>query len=201
MQSESTKGDAEAQTDPHVVLGKIIGFHGVKGWLKVHSETDPRENIVQYRHWLLGTNDRRATYDLKPENWQTISVVNGKRSGKNVIVQLEGIDTREKAETVQGKTIAVLRSSLPAPGQGEVYWTDLIDCRVEDINGSLIGTVKRLFETGANDVLVVLDQRQMNDKQGDRKGQEILIPWIRPSVVTEVDLDEQRIIVDWDPDF
>jgi len=171
----------------YVVLGKIIGFFGVRGWVKVFSDTDPRENIVTYPQWWLGNSVNR-----KP-----IKVRNGKRSGKHVVAQLEGIETRELAQTLLGLEISVLRTSLPQLGNDEFYWTDLIGCVVEDLHGVSIGPVNRLFETGANDVMVVADHR----RDSDTFNGEILIPWIRPSVINSIDLDIRKIVVDWDPDF
>jgi len=178
--------------DKLIVLGKVIGFHGVKGWVKVHSDTDPRENIVKYSKWMLKGDDSK--------DWQFIEVLNGRRTGKNIVAQLRGIASREEAATLLGKTIAVTRSALPAIGQNEIYWTDIVGCAVEDVNGNAIGPVVRLFDTGANDVMVVRDKRK-NKNAANKTGGEVLIPWIRPSVIVEVNVDEQRIVVDWDPDF
>ena len=49
--------------------------------------------------------------------------------------------------------------------------------------------MSHLFSTGANDVVVV---------QGER---ERLIPYLRPDVITDIDLAAGRMVVDWDPDF
>jgi 16S rRNA processing protein RimM len=78
---------------------------------------------------------------------------------------------------------------LPSAGEDEYYWADLEGLRVETSEGVDLGIVDHLIETGANDVLIV---------RGDR---ERLIPFLRPSVVREIDLDASRIVVEWDPDF
>ena len=65
----------------------------------------------------------------------------------------------------------------------------------------VIGHVERLFETGANDVMVVRDARHNTVSDAAAEEGEILIPWIRPSVVTTVDIPNRRIVADWDPDF
>jgi len=97
---------------------------------------------------------------------------------------------------VIGCGIAVGRADLPALTDSEFYWTDLVDAEVATVEGLRIGRVVRLFETGANDVLVIRDERE-----GSKPGAEVLVPWVRPSVVTQVDLESHRITVDWDPDF
>jgi len=36
-----------------LLLGRISGLFGVKGWVKVYSYTQPRESILDYDHWFL----------------------------------------------------------------------------------------------------------------------------------------------------
>ena len=90
-----------------------------------------------------------------------------------------------------GAEIGVLREDLPEAGPGEFYWTDLLGMSVQTMDKNVIGTVKRMFETGANDVMVV--DSPLN--------KEILVPWVVPSVITDVDMQARLITVDWDPDF
>ena len=169
--------DTETQ---RIVLGRISGLFGVKGWIKVFSETDPREGIVEYSPWQVG---------LRGE-WRSMKVEAGQRHGKNVVAKLEGIDDRDAAAALAGAEIAILRDELPAAKAGEIYWADLEGFSVRTVEGVLLGTVDYLFETGANDVLVVKDGKR-----------ERLIPFVRGQVVTDIDLDERVIVVDWDPEF
>ena len=127
---------------------------------------------------------------------RSVTVLDGRVQGKTIVARLEGIEDRDAAEALIGQSIAVPRSELPALEDGAVYWTDLIGMRVLTRDGVDVGPVVRLFETGANDVLVVGDERQ-----GSKAGSEILVPWIRPDVVVQVDRQARRIEVDWDPDF
>ena len=71
----------------------------------------------------------------------------------------------------------------------EYYWADLIGMDVVTVDGVMLGKVDHLFETGANDVLVV---------QGER---ERLLPWVLHDFIKAVSLDDKRITVDWDPEF
>lgn len=169
-----------------VTLGRITAHYGLNGWVKVHSDTVPRENIAVFKEWrLVG---RRAN--------RTVDVLEGRVQGKTIVARLAGVDTREQAEELIGSDIAVLRSDLPLTDDDEVYWTDLIGLDVVNTDGAVYGTVDRLFDTGANDVVVVKDGRD-----GSKRDVEILIPWIRPDVIVEVDKQGGRIVVDWDPDY
>lgn len=166
-------------TEELISLGKISGVFGVKGWVKVHSYTDPREKIIDYSHWQIKHQGR----------WQTIELVAGKRQGKTVVAQLVGVDDRNQAELYQGDEIAVFQHQLDELQSGEYYWHQLQGLKVLTSEGVELGLVDHLLETGANDVLVV---------KGDR---ERLVPFTPGHAVIDVDLAAQQIIVDWDPDF
>lgn len=160
--------------------GEIIGVFGVKGWLKVFSLTEPRENILNYSPWVL----------KKGSEVKKVRLVNGKRQGKSVVALIEGITDRTDAELFCGWEILINKSLFPDTEEGIYYWADLVGLLVETEQGVSLGKVDSLLETGANDVLVVKDDKQ-----------ERLIPFIIKQVVKKVDLDDKRMIVDWDPDF
>jgi 16S rRNA processing protein RimM len=168
-----------AESDRVVRLGEITGVHGLKGWVKVHSFTEPRTNLIDYPVWLLELPEGRAT----------IAVESGRESGKRLIAKLEGVDTPEAAAELAGVGILVPRSSLPPPDPGEYYWADLEGLAVKGADGKVLGRVERLIGTGANDVLVLEGPEQH------------MIPFVMGQVVERVDLDAGEIIVNWNSDF
>ena len=174
-----------------MLLGRVIGVHGVRGWIKVHSDTKPRENILSYRTWWL----------KGPSGWEETKLIESQNTPKNVLAFIEGVQDRDAAEKLRGTEIAIPRELLPAADAGEFYWTDLIGCEVFDTNGVRFGKVARLFETGANDVLEIRDERPLDEGEKRPNGPDILVPWVRPDVVVDVDIAAQKIVVDWDPDF
>jgi 16S rRNA processing protein RimM len=165
--------------DRQVLLGRIVGVFGVEGWVKLHSFTEPRENIFRYKPWTLRGPAGESTVD-KPQ---------GRAQGKGVVARLSGIDDRDAAAALVGTEIWVPREALPKPRQGEYYWADLEGMTVRTLEGVDLGRVSHLFATGANDVMVV---------QGDR---ERLIPFVVGLQVVAVDVDARCIEVDWDPAF
>lgn len=170
--------DTRARTrKAFVPLGYISGVHGVAGGVKVHSYTRPREALFGYGTWLVG------------EHHRPVKVSNGGPRGKTLVAWLEGIEDREQARALVGQEIAVNRSDLPALEPGEFYWDDLIGLEVVNREGVRLGMVDRLMETGANDVLVVKGER------------EHLVPYVPGRYVLGVDLEAERIEVDWDPEF
>lgn len=164
-----------------IEIGEISGVHGVRGWVKIYSYTQPRENVLRYSPWRI--RHRGEEHVMK--------VMEGRRQGRIVVARLQGIETREQAEALRGARIGIERSQLLPLAEGEYYWADLIGLEVIDSGGRNLGKVTNLMETGANDVLIVRGQ----------DGREILIPWIRQRVIQEVDLAAGVIRVDWDPDY
>lgn len=163
-----------------VIIGRIVGVFGVRGWVKVRSYTQPPINLLTYRPWRLIS----ATGEIAEQE-----LVSGHAQGKGLVALLKGCTNPESALFWVGWEIAVPRTALPPPEDGEYYWTDLIGLRVVTLTGVDLGSVSYLFETGANDVLVVT---------GDR---ERLIPYLSGRVVQKVDLAARRMVVDWEPEF
>jgi len=120
--------------------------------------------------------------------WRATKVLEGKRHGKSVIAHLEGVDDRDHAATLIGSDIAIPREELPAAEDGSYYWADLEGLQVVHRDGTDLGRVAYLMETGANDVLVT---------EGER---ERLIPFIAEKVILDVDFDKGVISVDWEWD-
>ena len=166
-----------SKTPDIVALGYVAAVHGIKGWVKIRSWTRPMEAILQYQPWLLGE-------DKKP-----VKIVDGRKQGKGIAALLPGYDDREQAATLVGTQIFVSREQLPATDKDEYYWSDLEGLEVKTIHGVLLGRVENLMETGANDVLVIRGKR------------EHLVPFVQGQYVTRVDLENELIEVDWDPEF
>ena len=166
-------------SEQHVSVGKISGVFGIKGWVKVFSFTDPRENILTYSPWLLKKGDET----------KTVNVVDGQLQGKTIVAQLADVNDRDQAASLMGWDVFITPNQLPKAAKGEYYWSELIGLNVETIQGVQLGVVDSLLETGANDVIIV---------QGER---ERVIPFLQGRTIVNVDLDAGRIIVDWDPEF
>ena len=170
----------ERSGDPgRVLLGKIVGVFGVEGWVKVHSYTEPRENLFRYKPWIVCSASGDRTVD-KPT---------GRIQGHGIVAQLPQVADRDAAAALIGAEILVDRATLPEAKQGEYYWSDLEGLEVKLEDGTSLGTVSHLFSTGANDVLVVRGLRER------------LLPYLPGDVVKKVDLERRVIEVDWDPEF
>jgi len=163
-----------------ISIGEISGVFGIKGWVKVFSLTDPRENVLKYSPWIL----------KKGSEVKEVKLLSGKRQGKSVVACIEGVSDRDEAASYSGWEILINKSQLPETEEGEYYWADLVGLSVETESGISLGKVDYLIETGANDVLVVKDTEQ-----------ERLIPFLQGPTIKKIDLADKLMIVDWDPDF
>ena len=166
------------QKSKWIVLGRIIGQFGIRGWVKVFSYTSPQTNILQYKSCFLN----------RAGEWEACKILEGRCHGKRIVARFEHFDDRDQASTLVGADIAIRRDQLPAPKAGTYFWADLENLWVQTLQGRKLGRVAHLFETGSNDVLVVAGERER------------LLPYIE-SVIKDIDLERGLIIVDWDPDF
>ena len=162
-----------------VILGRVSGVFGVKGWLKVQSYTEPRDNIVGFGAWTLRMNGVDHAFDVEE----------GHSHAGSVVAKLHGLDDRDRARDWVGADIVVQREQLPKIAAGELYWTDLEGLEVRTTTGTVLGTVDHLLATGGNDVLVLDSSPRL------------LIPFVAGDVVKEVDLTAGLIVVDWSPDY
>jgi 16S rRNA processing protein RimM len=171
---------SEYDEKKRVILGRISGLHGVSGWLKIYSYSRPKENIFSYHSWQI----------QNPANvWASRRVSNWRVQGKGLLAQVDGIDSRDLAQSFVGSEIAVSREDLPDLAEHEYYWCDLIGLEVINQSEDLLGTVVEIKETGANDVLVVKGQTKY------------LIPLLNGSVVKKIDQKRGRLLVDWDGEY
>lgn len=175
----------EADCTDIVILGRVVSVYGVKGWLKIYSYTDPIENILSYQPWLLRIKN----------SWQEMAVEQGRKLDKAILARLDGCHSRDEALTYRGTEIAISSSQLVDLKEGEYYWQQLEGLAVVDTQGDRLGKVDHLIETGANDVLVVRGDHCSIDNR------ERLIPFIKGTVIRDVDLAAGNIRVEWDSDF
>lgn len=168
-----------------VGLGYISGVHGLRGWVKVFSYTQPREQILEYPTWHIGTG---KTLDAQDSEFaiKAKSLEAGHRQGKGIVAKLTGVEDRDAAAALNGCGIFVPRAELPDAEPGEYYWADLAGLEVHNSQGQVLGSVDHLLETGAHDVMVLAE------------GANRLIPFVPGRVVLDVDLERGVITVDWD---
>jgi len=162
-----------------VVIGRIIGAHGMHGCVQVRYSGDGPENLLRASVVALGDGEE----DTKAVSMQVVSAEPGRPS--EVRMSLAGIDGREQASQLRGRLIMVEAGQLEQLPDGEYYEYQLVGCRVEGDDGQTLGTVREVWSTGSSDVLVV--ERE--------EGGQHLIP-TGGDFLREVDVDARRIVVE-----
>ncbi|KTC90794.1 ribosome maturation factor RimM [Fluoribacter dumoffii] len=162
-----------------IVIARFGRPHGIKGFVTVHSFTEPRDNVLKYANWHAFINNK----------WQPIKLTHAEVQNKSIIVQVEGYPERESVACLTNIEIAVQQEQLETLKPGEYYWHQLIGMKVINQQGELFGNVTEIIPTGANDVLVI---------EGNKRH---LIPYLPGQFILDIDSNRQIITVDWDVDF
>jgi len=184
MSGSETRQEAELSAT-HVRMGRIGAPWGVKGWFKLISFTDPLENLLEYRTFVV-TGCRLES--LQNDGINKLEIEEAKPQGKGLVARIKGCIEREQCGVYTGAELWIAKNELPALEEG-YYWYQLENLKVVNLQGLELGAVHHLLETGANDVLVVR-----------ASGVERLLPYV-PQVIRKVDLDTGYIEVDWLPEW
>lgn len=161
-----------------VIMGRIVAPYGIYGWLKIQPDTEMLDGLLDYPDWWLGREGQ----------WQKYEVETARVHSNTLLVKLKGVTDRDAAFALKGRQVAVPREQLPEPEENAYYWSDLIGLQVKNLQDVDLGKVAELFETGANDVMLVKGERER------------LLPFIA-QVVLDVNLDAGTMLVDWDAEF
>ena len=169
-----------APTKDVVLIGKIVGTHGVKGTCKILSYAESLDVFEPGTALLVRRSDG---------NENSYEIIRVKPHSRGALLTLKNVANREQANALVGTELYIGRARLPELDNGAYYWFDLIGMNVYTTEDRYIGRLDSIIETGANDVLVV---------EGER---ERLIPFVMGQVIVHVDLDKGEIQVDWDKEF
>ena len=162
------------------------GAYGVKGWVRIApfvADGVVLDNVRRW--WLIG--------DTQP---QALSVQEVKRRTESILAKWVGCDTKEAADALKGRTIAVARSDFPVPGDGEHYVGDIVGYRVVNRQGIELGRISglRAAATGADAAMQCLEVA------GGQADQLLLIPLV-DQYVESIERETQLIRVDWQRDW
>lgn len=164
-----------------VVLGRLAEAYGIRGWIRLHPFGDDPLDWRRIPVWHLGREGGP---------WREVELNGLKAHGDGLVVSFVGVADRTAAEALKGQLVGAPREALPETGDDEFYWADLIGLAVVNEEAVLLGKVSGLIETGANDVLQVVDEA----------GEERLLPFV-DAVVLDVDRAAGVIRVAWGCDW
>ena len=163
-------------SDPRQIeVGRLGAAHGVRGWLRVQSFTDPPQRLFEWQRW-------------RPQSGTEVNVLESRPQGNGWIARLEGIEDRDAAGRLSGQLVLVDRGELPATTAREYYRADLVGFEARNVEDVLLGVVDHFIDTPGNAVMVIRGTR------------EYLVP-MSAQHLRSVDQQARRLIVDWPEDF
>jgi 16S rRNA processing protein RimM len=168
-----------------VVMGRVVGSHGVRGWIKVDPLSATPDALLAHATWWIRPPRAKA--------WREWRMTSGRMHSGALLAQLAGVATRDDALALRGGEVGVPRAALPRAKKGEIYWADLEGLEVRNREGVMLGVVAEVVAHGAHPLLRVV-------RPGASAGPERLIPFV-PAIVDRVDVEARRIDVDWGEDF
>ncbi|MCR0204085.1 ribosome maturation factor RimM [[Clostridium] innocuum] len=146
----------------NINIGMLVNTHGLRGEVKIKVLTD----FPQMRF------HKGATVHLQLPTGELDLCVTGVRESKGqLLVKFEGYDDINQVEAWKGSMLTIREDELQELDAYEAYYYELQDAAVYTMDGTLLGTVTEIIETGANAVLRV--------KTADK---DILIPFVRAFV-------------------
>lgn len=183
MSNSATKGDQgtnplrrkqRESDDGFVAVGRVLAPFGIKGEVKVQPLSD---NPARFQHgsriWV---------------GQEQITITHARSSGDLTYISLEGYADRASVERFRGAVLQVPEGELPVLAEGTYYRFQLIGLTVRDPEGTTLGTLVEVIETGANDVYRIRAA----------SGTDLLLP-ATGGVVLGVDRKQRTMIVDPPP--
>ena len=187
-------------------VGKITSPQGLKGELRVYSDSDFPERFTKAgRRWLQHP-DTNAITEVQLRGGRSLA-------GKNLyVIKLEGVENRDRAEELRSYKLLVDKSDRPKLSKDEYHVSDLVGLEVyQQQTGENIGVVIDLYSAG-NDLLEiklhqqpatqVKSQRDLSQisrrskrkkyKPKSSKAMTVFVPFVK-EIVPVVDLRERRI--------
>lgn len=155
-------------------VGAITSTHGIRGEVKVFPTTDDINRFKKLKEVVLDTGKEQITLEI-----QSVKFFK-----QMVILKFKGIDNINDIEKYKGKNLYVTRENAVKLEKDEYFIADMIGSEVSDEEGEVLGTLKDVMRTGANDVYVVENQ----------EGKELLFPAIKQCVLN-VDVENKKITV------
>lgn len=159
---------------PNLEIGQIVNTFGIKGMVKVKPFTDDIKRFDKLKKVYVEKSKQCTEYEIEEVKYH-----------KNmVLIKFKGIDTMEKADELRNSYLTISRDSVEPLEEGRYYIVDLLGLEVYSDDGTLLGILDDIFNTGSNDIYVVKDNL----------GKQILLPAIS-EVIKQVDIENKKIVV------
>ena len=169
---QTPTGSPKKSEPVFVVVGIVRRPHGLKGELLVSLETDFPERLVKGARFYLG------------DEHQPVTIRTSRQHAEGLLLSLEEFPDKPSVEGLHNLPLYSKITEAPALPAGQYYQHQLLGLKVVEESGEVLGTLSKIFNTGASDIYVVRDD----------SGKEILLPAIS-DVIKRIELEQKRIVV------
>ena len=172
MRNSSAAGSPPSGGPVFLAVGRLSRPHGVKGEIIMDILTDFPERLKKGITLYVGP-------DYLP-----LQLISCRQHGRSLLVSFEGYHTPEQVGTLRNLIASVTSADRPPLPEGEYYHHQILGLQAVTESGEVLGVVREILETGANDVFVILPE----------DGPEILVPDI-DEVVKDIQLEKGQIVI------
>ena len=158
----------------YFIIGKINKPVGLKGYFKIESYCQQKEDIFNYKYLNIKEGD----------SYKEIAITKKYISNKNFVVSSESVDNKEDAEELKGKYIYLKNSDREILDDNEYYFNDLIECIIKAEDIDFEGKIKRALNYGTCDIVEVYFENIEKD---------VLIPILNENII-KLDIENKIII-------
>lgn len=158
----------------YLELGQIVNTFGIKGMVKVNPFTDDVNQFKNFKSIYVKSKNIIKEYQIDEVKFHK----------QMVLIKFKGIDNPDDANLLRNSYLVVDRKDVEKLAQDTYYIVDMIGLQVYTEEGSLLGTLEDIYNTGSNDIYVVKTE----------KGKEILLPAIA-DVIKKIDMENKMIII------
>jgi len=176
---ERAGAEAGAVEDPWVPLAEVARPHGVKGELRLKLYNQDSDILLDQDEVLLRAKDGKE---------RTVSVARARRADDAILMKLDAVDDRDRADDLRQALVCVRRSAFPPLEEGEFYVCDMVGARVlmQEGDGRVpLGTVRELRAYPSVEVLVIA---------ADDGGKDWEVPLVG-AFVQSVDAQSREVVV------
>ena len=157
--------------EQHIVIGKIVAPHGVRGEFRIMPQTDHPERYAKMKKITLDNGREYTVVSL--------------RQHKNVnLMKVERIDSKNAPDTLRCRPLVLRPDELPPLPEGQFYVRDIIGFAAVTPEGDTVGTLKDVLSPGSTDVFVIAPPQ----------GEDILVAAIGDNI-RNIDWEKKQITV------
>lgn len=172
QKNEHLTGSPPGSEPVYLMLGKLRRAHGIKGEIPLEIYSDMLELLAP--EGLVYVGESHQALIIQATRWKN----------DLLLLKFNGLDDREIVSDLTNEYVYVRADQLPPLTEEEFYYHQLLGLSVFEEDGTFVGQLSEILQTGANDVYLVMSD----------EGEEVLIPAIE-DVILEIDLEQQKIIV------